>query len=624
MNKVVNINLNGIILSIDEVAYEQLKQYIDALHKHFAGTDGAAEIISDIETRIAELLQLKIKDAYTVILSKDVSDVIAIMGNPWEMDGDEEQEQKSSSTNSSNQSSNQNTNQNFGSKKLKRDPHNKIISGVCGGIGNFLNIDPIIARAGFLVSFFVFGTGFLLYIILWVIMPEATPDELPQFSGTTSRKLFRNTDNKAIGGVCSGIAAYLGTTEVAIRVVFVIAFFAFGTGLLAYLLLWIIIPPANTSTEKLQMKGNNIDINNIEREIRNAATNISNKATASPVLTRLVKLVTIVIGLMVLLMIVVPSSILFILLLFSVDGGGDFADFIKVVTINDTILLMAKWGTNAIILSVILGFFSLAYQLITHKKIKYLSVVTTILFFVGVVITIAAVFNYRSEIKNEVTLVTNEQELPVNDTLLIKLNPKFLDDDVDEFDINFDNGKVSWKMQNGMLLFEEPRLTIKASTNNLMQVKMKRESWGSSKDEAEQLANDASLNVIATSQSVVFDNGVSMGDHPFKNQKITLGLWLPVGTIVKMQYEALEFLKDEAYVDDFDEEDIDETQYAYFKVTNNGLVYLPQPKSDWEAQIEIEETVTDSLSNDKKTKVVTRTKKVGPITFKKTKTIETK
>ena len=88
MNKVVNINLNGIIITIDEEAYERLKNYIDQLRKHFSGTEGSAEIISDIETRIAELLQLKLNATYQVILLKDVEEVIAIMGLPGDMDSE--------------------------------------------------------------------------------------------------------------------------------------------------------------------------------------------------------------------------------------------------------------------------------------------------------------------------------------------------------------------------------------------------------------------------------------------------------------------------------------------------------------------------------------------------------
>ena len=618
MNKVVNINLNGIIISIDEVAYEQLKQYIDALHKHFSGTEGSAEIISDIETRIAELLQLKLTDNYTVILPKDVADVIAVMGNPWQMECEDEAK-------SSNQSSSQNNTQNtVAPKKLKRDPHNKVISGVCGGLGNFLNIDPIIARAGFLISFFVFGSGLLLYLILWVIMPEATPNELPQFSGTSSRKLFRNTDDKMIGGVCSGIGSYLGVSEVVMRVVFIISFFAFGTGLLAYVILWLIIPEAKTATEKLQMRGSNIDINNIEREFRNATSNLTQKATTSPVLKNLLKVVTIMVGLLVLFTIVLPGSILFLVLTFGIGGSGDFSEFVRTITINDTILMLAKWGINAIVFSVVLGFAALAFQLITHKKVRYVSVITTILFFGGIASSIVALVMYRSEIKHEVVLITNEQELAVNDTLLIKLNPAFLDDDVDEFDFHLKDGEVSWKIQNDMLLFKEPRITINPSRNNLMQVKLKRESWGKTQEEAEDLARKASLNLVVDSNMVILDNGVGLANQPFKNQELTLGLWIPIGTILKVQYDALEMIKNEDVENAVD--DIEETSYVYLKVTDEGVDCLTCDRSNWTAdtKIEIEESVTDSTSKDKKTKVNTTIKKIGPITIKKSRTIEIK
>ena len=618
MNKVVNINLNGIIISIDEVAYEQLKQYIDALYKHFSGTEGSAEIISDIETRIAELLQLKLTDNYTVILPKDVADVIAVMGNPWQMEGEDEAQ-------SSNQSTTQNNTQNtVAPKKLKRDPHNKVISGVCGGLGNFLNIDPIIARAGFLISFFVFGSGLLLYLILWVIMPEATPNELPQFSGTSSRKLFRNTDDKMIGGVCSGIGSYLGVSEVVIRVVFIISFFAFGTGLLAYVILWLIIPEAKTATEKLQMRGSNIDINNIEREFRNATSNLTQKATTSPVLKNLLKVVTIMVGLLVLFTIVLPGSILFLVLTFGIGGSGDFSEFVRTITINDTILMLAKWGINAIVFSVVLGFAALAFQLITHKKVRYVSVITTILFFGGIASSIVALVMYRSEIKHEVVLITNEQELAVNDTLLIKLNPAFLDDDVDEFDFHLKDGEVSWKIQNDMLLFKEPRITINPSRNNLMQVKLKRESWGKTQEEAEDLARKASLNLVVDSSMVILDNGVGLANQPFKNQELTLGLWIPIGTVLKVKYDALEMIKNEDIENAVD--DIEETSYVYLKVTDEGVDCLTCDRSNWTAdtKIEIEESVTDSTSKDKKTKVNTTIKKIGPITIKKSRTIEIK
>jgi phage shock protein PspC (stress-responsive transcriptional regulator) len=455
-------------------------------------------------------------------------------------------------------------------------------------------------------------------------MPEASPDELPQFSGTSSRKLFRNTDDKMIGGVCSGIGAYLGVSEVVMRVVFLISFFAFGTGLLAYVILWIIIPEAKTAAEKLQMRGSSIDINNIEREIRNTTSNLTNKATTSPVLKNVLKVVTIIAGLMVLLVIVLPGSILFLALTFGINGSGDFSDFVRTITINDTILMLAKWGIIAIIFSVLLSFSALAFQLITHKKPKYITVITTILFFGGIASSVVALVMYRSEIKHEVILITNEQELAVNDTLLIKLNPAFLDDDVDEFDFHLNDGEVSWKIQNDMLLFKEPHITINTSANNLMQVKLKRESWGKTQEEAEQLARKASLNMVVDSSKVILDNGVGLGNEPFKNQELTLGLWIPAGTILKVQYEALEMIKDKILEKEV--EDLEETPYVYLKVTDEGVECLTCDGSNWTAdtKIEIEEIVTDSISNDKKTKVNTTIKKIGPITIKKSRTIEIK
>jgi hypothetical protein len=412
-------------------------------------------------------------------------------------------------------------------------------------------------------------------------------------------------------------------SEVVMRVVFLISFFAFGTGLLAYIILWIIIPEAKTAAEKLQMRGSSIDINNIEREIRNTASNMSNKTTASPVLKKLIKAITIVVGLMVLFVIVLPGSILFLVLTFGMNGSGDFSNFVRTITINETILMLAKWGIIAIIFSVVVGFAALAFQLITHKKIRYVSLITTILFFGGIASSVVALVMYRSEIKYEVVLITNEQELPVNDTLLIKLNPVFLDDDVDEFDFHLKDGEVSWKIQNDMLLFKEPRITINTSENKLMQVKLKRESWGKTQEESEELARKASLNLMVDSSMVILDNGVGLGNQPFKNQKLTLGLWIPEGTILKVQYEVLEMMKNEEVENAV--EDLKETPYVYLKVTDQGVDCLTCDRSNWttDTQIEMEESVTDSTSKDKKTKVTTTIKKVGPITIKKSRTVET-
>jgi phage shock protein PspC (stress-responsive transcriptional regulator) len=57
-------------------------------------------------------------------------------------------------------------------KRLFRSRYNRVLGGVCGGLGNFFNIDPVLVRVLWAISFFVGGVGFLAYIIAWIIIPE--------------------------------------------------------------------------------------------------------------------------------------------------------------------------------------------------------------------------------------------------------------------------------------------------------------------------------------------------------------------------------------------------------------------------------------------------------------------
>ena len=86
----------------------------------------------------------------------------------------------------------------------------------------------------------------------------------------TRKRLYRDVDNRVLGGVCSGIAAYLNTDPVFIRIAFAIfLILSFGTSIPIYIILWIVIPAAITTAQKLEMRGENVTINNIEKAIRN-------------------------------------------------------------------------------------------------------------------------------------------------------------------------------------------------------------------------------------------------------------------------------------------------------------------------------------------------------------------
>jgi len=169
MNKTVTMNLGGIIFHIEEDAYERLSNYLKSIKGYFKNSESSDEIMSDIEARIAEMLQEKVSTAKQAVLMSDIEDVIKIMGKPEDFaDGNTE------SDNSQNQTKEENKHQQeYKRRRLFRDPDDKILGGVCSGIANHFDIDPIWLRGAFAVSFFIFGSGLLLYIILLLIIPKA-------------------------------------------------------------------------------------------------------------------------------------------------------------------------------------------------------------------------------------------------------------------------------------------------------------------------------------------------------------------------------------------------------------------------------------------------------------------
>ncbi|WP_158848756.1 PspC domain-containing protein [Algibacter sp. L1A34] len=200
MNKTVNINLAGIFFHIDEDAYIKLQRYLEAIKRSFTDSQGRSEIIADIEARIAELFNERVLLERQVIRVKEVDEVISIMGQPED----------------------------------------------------------------YLVDDEIF---------------EDEPQQTYTRKKATSRKLFRDTDNSYIGGVSSGLAHYVGIDAIWIRLVWVLLFFGFGTGLLLYILLWVLVPEAKTTAEKIMMTGEPVNISNIEKKIKDGFENVSETVT---------------------------------------------------------------------------------------------------------------------------------------------------------------------------------------------------------------------------------------------------------------------------------------------------------------------------------------------------------
>ncbi|MHA7943741.1 PspC domain-containing protein [Formosa sp. 3Alg 14/1] len=165
MNKTVNINLAGTFFHIDEDAYLKLQRYLEAIKRSFTDSQGRSEILADIEARIAELFNERVKHDKQVISSKEVEDVISIMGQPEdylvddEIFEDEPQSQTSFKP----------------SKKLYRDTSNSYIGGVASGLSHYLGIDAVWVRLIWvLLALGSAGTFTLIYILFWILIPEAT------------------------------------------------------------------------------------------------------------------------------------------------------------------------------------------------------------------------------------------------------------------------------------------------------------------------------------------------------------------------------------------------------------------------------------------------------------------
>jgi phage shock protein PspC (stress-responsive transcriptional regulator) len=160
MKITVSINLGGYSFNIDEDAYAELKRYLKNLEFHFAGEESASEILSDIETRMAELFRTKLTNYKQVININDVNQAISVMGTPEDIsDNDRTSSREKFSS--------------PGYHRMYRDPDHRVIGGVCSGMGAYWDIDPVIVRILFVVTTLAGGIGALVYLILYIVIPEA-------------------------------------------------------------------------------------------------------------------------------------------------------------------------------------------------------------------------------------------------------------------------------------------------------------------------------------------------------------------------------------------------------------------------------------------------------------------
>lgn len=167
------VNIGGYAFTMDEDAFHIFNNYFDSLQSHFKTNEECAEIISDIEMRVSELLQMRLGIGNKVVSGKDALEIIAIMGTPSDIgsDGmDTNEERVSDAPHVSDIK-----------KKLYRDTDGAILGGVFGGYGHYFKFDPVALRVIYIallclsfsvsakISFFLV----LTYFLMWIIMPKA-------------------------------------------------------------------------------------------------------------------------------------------------------------------------------------------------------------------------------------------------------------------------------------------------------------------------------------------------------------------------------------------------------------------------------------------------------------------
>jgi phage shock protein PspC (stress-responsive transcriptional regulator) len=86
----------------------------------------------------------------------------------------------------------------------------------------------------------------------------------------SAKRLFRDTQNGMVAGVASGLGAFLGIDVALVRIIFIIMTLAWGGGLLVYLALWLLVPEANSSSDRLRMQGKAVTVESLKHAVKNA------------------------------------------------------------------------------------------------------------------------------------------------------------------------------------------------------------------------------------------------------------------------------------------------------------------------------------------------------------------
>ncbi|MCR9182515.1 MAG: PspC domain-containing protein [Flavobacteriaceae bacterium] len=481
MNKTVNINLAGTFFHIDEDAFAKLNRYLTAIKRSFSDPDGRDEIIKDIEARIAELFSEKLDTNKQVITIKELDEVIAVMGQPEDYAIDEEMFSNSTNTGSTEQKSAK------GYKKLFRDPDNKYIGGVSSGLGHYIGLDAIWLR------------------LIWILL----------------------------------------------------TIFSSGTFILIYIIFWILVPEAVTTADKLTMRGKPVNISNIERKFKETYDNVADKVknadydaygkkiktgsesffdTVGKILLALLTVFVKFIGVIIILVAATTLIGLFIgLFITGISGffGSWYAEAFHIV--NDT--LVPIWLLSILIfLSIAIPFFflfilGLKILVDNLKSIGKAAKLTLLgLWLIAVFSLISIGVLQAVEHSNEGSVIqTEELNIKTGDTLYLRMNA------------NPDYEKDAFKSSGFSLKYNENdeqviysnnlRLIVRSTKDSLASLMVNKKANGRDYIEAKNRAEAISHNHKFEANNLILDGYfITSVEEKYRDQEIEITLYLPVGS----------------------------------------------------------------------------------------------
>ena len=628
MKKTLSINISGILFHIEEDGYDTLKNYLESINTHFSGYPDSKEIVSDIENRIAEIFLSYLKNNNQVITAENVSRLIEKMGTIADFSALEEKEEVEEVVDPASEDFYKYVTppnaESGGYKKLMRMEYKKILGGVCAGIAHYFAIDALWIRLiailllfsgninfdlfdfnpfGWVqVNFGFAGLAIVAYIVLWVILPVSHANE----ENKEIKKLYRNPDDKVLGGVASGLAAYFGIKELYVRLAFVFLTIAGGSGVVIYLILWIITPMASSITERIKMKGGEITLDSIDSTVKEtinpvppAPESTLKKLVMTPfrVLGQVIEalgsalgslgkflltLLRVFFGLIIFIFGIVLVSaplVAFSLYLGIIDpiyyGTTEVFPLEMITELVPTGLAAAGLGLLAIpgIVILMLGLSVLSKKNLVGNKFGLVALALWLMCIATLGFQIPRVV---AKFKEEDRVLTNTPLTLGQGVLFLKAN----DGEDEEF-------------------YQRVVLELKGTEDSVHTLNQEYFSRGQSKKQAQENIKKIAYSYTVKDSVITFERGFDMKTlGAFRDQKLNLTLAIPYNKPFVMDDSLLEILENTLYKNGYDWEDVRPEAIWVFNEAGLTCLTCPEKKGerrDWDS-FESEKAQLDSIT----------------------------